>query len=36
MQKNGCDEKDQVNFKIFDGTTWEANNCNAHTPQHLK
>ena len=24
------DLKDKVNFKFYDVTTWETNNCNAH------
>ena len=27
---------DQVNFKIYDATTWKTNNCNAHIGQYLK
>ena len=30
------DQKDKVNFKIFDITTWLANNCNTHIDQCLK
>ena len=29
------DQKDQVNFKIYDVTTWEANSCNTHITQYL-
>ena len=31
-RKNGniIDEKDKVNFKIHDVTTWFTNNCNTH------
>ena len=30
------DEKDKVNFKIHDITTWKTNNCNTHILQYLK
>ena len=30
------DQKDKVNFKIYDITTWETNNCNTHITQYLK
>ena len=30
------DEKDKINFKIYDVTTWETNNCNAHVDHYLK
>ena len=30
------DQKNKVNFKIYDVTTWGRNNCNAHIAQHLK
>ena len=30
------DEKYKVNFKIYDITTWETNNCNARIAQYLK
>ena len=29
-------QKDKVNFKIYDITTWETNNCNTHITQYLK
>ena len=30
------DEKDQVNFEIYDVTTWSTNNCNTHIAHYLK
>ena len=30
------DEKDKVNFKIYDVTIWEAENRKTHIPQYLK
>ena len=30
------DYKDKVNFKIYDVTTWETNNCNTHIVQYLR
>ena len=30
------DKKAEVNFKIYDVTTWETNNYNTHIAQHLK
>ena len=30
------DQKDEVNFKIYDVTAWETNNCNTHIAQYLK
>ena len=30
------DQKDKVNFKIFDVTTCLTNNCNTHINQYLK
>ena len=30
------DYKENVNFKIYDVTTWETNNSNAHVAQYLK
>ena len=30
------DQKDKVNFKIYDVTAWGANNCNIHIVQYLK
>ena len=30
------DQKDQVNFKLYDITTSGTNNCNAYIPQYLK
>ena len=32
MHKKRLDEKDQVNFKIRDVTTWLINNCNTQLP----
>ena len=29
------DQKNKVNFKIYDVTIWETNNCNTHISQHL-
>ena len=36
MQKKRLDQKDKVNFKIHDVTTWLTNNCNAHISQYFK
>ena len=36
MQKKRLDEKDKANFKIYDVTAWETNNCNTHIAQYLK
>ena len=30
------DQKNEVDFQIYDVKTWETNNCNAHIVQHLK
>ena len=30
------DDKNKVNFKIYDATTWEANNCNTYIAQYFK
>ena len=30
------DQKDKINFKIYDITTWLANDCNIHFDQYLK
>ena len=30
------DQKDNVNFKIYDVTAWLINNCNTHIDQYLK
>ena len=30
------DQKDEVNFKIYDVTAWETNNCNTYIAQYLK
>ena len=30
------DQKDKVNFKIYDVTTWLTNNCNTYIDQYLK
>ena len=30
------DEKDKVNFKIYDVTTWLTSNCNTYIDQYLK
>ena len=29
------DYKDNINFKIYDVTTWVINNCNTHNAQYL-
>ena len=29
-------QKDEVNFKTYDVTTWESSNCNRHIAQCLK
>ena len=34
--EKGLDQKDQVNFNIYDVTTWETSNCNTHIVQYLK
>ena len=31
-----ADIKDKVNFKIFEFTAWEINNCNTHIAKHLE
>ena len=36
MWENGLIRKLMVNFKIYDVTTWNANNYNTHIPQHRK
>ena len=30
------DQKDKVNFKIYDATPWLINNCNTHIAQYFK
>ena len=30
------DQKEKVNFKIYDITAWLRNNCNIHIAQYLK
>ena len=30
------DQKDKINFKIYDVTAWLTNNCNTHIEQYLK
>ena len=35
MQKKGLDEKDKVNFKIYDVTAWLAKNYNPYFAQYL-
>ena len=30
------DQKDKVNLKIYDVTSWETNSCNTHIAQYLK
>ena len=30
------DEKDKINFEIYDVTTWSTNNCNTYIGQYLK
>ena len=30
------DEKDKVNFKIYEVTAWLTNNCNTHSMQYLE
>ena len=32
MQEKRLDQKDKVNFKMYDVTTWLRNNCNTHIP----
>ena len=36
IEEKRLDKKDRVNFKIYDVTTWEINNCNTHIAQYLK
>ena len=36
MYKKRLDEKDEVNIKIYDVTTWLTNNCNTHIAQYFK
>ena len=35
MQKKRLDQKDKVNFKIYDVTTWLTKNYNTHIAQYL-
>ena len=35
MYKKGLDEKDKVNFKIYDVTAWLAKNYNPYFAQYL-
>ena len=35
MEKKRLDEKDTVNFKIYDVTAWLTKNYNAHNAQYL-
>ena len=35
VEKN-LDEKDKINFKNYDVTTWETNNCNSHIAQYIE
>ena len=35
MYKKGLDEKDKVNFKIYDVTAWPAKNYNPYFAQYL-
>ena len=35
MKKKRLDEKDKVNFKVYDITTWSTNNCNTYIVQYL-
>ena len=30
------DQKDMVNFKIYDVTAWQTSNCNIHSAQYRK
>ena len=30
------DQKDRVNFKLYDATAWLTNNCNIHKTQYLE
>ena len=34
-RKNGLDEKDKLNFKIYDITAWLTKNYNTHIDQYL-
>ena len=36
MYKKDLVRKIKVNFKIYDVTTWETNNCGTHIDQYLK
>ena len=36
QKKNWLDQKAKVNFKIYNVTTWETNNCNIHIAQYLR
>ena len=35
IESKRLDQKDKVNFKIFDVTTWLTNNYNTHIAQYL-
>ena len=35
MQKKRPDQKDKVNFEIYDVTVWLTKNCNTHIAQYL-
>ena len=35
MQKKRLDEKDKLNFKIFDATAWLTKNYNTHIARYL-
>ena len=35
MKKKQLDWKNQVNFKIYDATSWLTNSCNTHIAQNL-
>ena len=34
--KNAFYEKPKVNFELYDGIGWEANNCNTQIVEYLK
>ena len=36
LVKKQLDQKDKVDFKIYDVTSWLINNCNKHIDQYLK
>ena len=35
-EEKRLDQKDKLNFKIYDGTAWLTSNCNARIDQYLK